>query len=185
MKQRVLTSIENLSKIVYSLLIWDNDMTTAQVCPAIFSLIFFLFPGFALSQFVGTSYIGAKMLVIQDLSYYELVYLFLGMFCQLHQTKRGGNNSVWTWLVSLPLETKLDCSERKKEATHLFWDLTDDQQLKPNIFPEQIWIIFLQKRWRKSDQRPRIPLKPMLPPLLLLYRYLSNWRSRSWKLLVN
>ena len=100
MKQRVLTSIENLSKIVYSLLIWDNDMTTAQVCPAIFSLIFFLFPGFALSQFVGTSYIGAKMLVIQDLSYYELVYLFLGMFCQLHQTKHGGNNSVWTWLVT-------------------------------------------------------------------------------------
>ena len=79
MKQRVLTSIENLSKIVYSLLIWDNDMTTAQVCPAIFSLIFFLFPGFALSQFVGTSYIGpcswSKIWAIMN-----LFIFFLGCF---------------------------------------------------------------------------------------------------------
>ena len=34
----------------------------------------------------------------------------------------------------------------------------------------------------KSYQRPLIPLNPMLPPLLLLNRYLSNWRSKSWKL---
>ena len=129
MKQRVLTSIENLSKIVYSLLIWDNDMTTAQVCPAIFSLIFFLFPGFALSQFVGTSYIGpcswSKIWAIMN-----LFIFFLGCFVSC--TKQSMEEitlyehdwSAYHWKLSW-----IVLNERKKPHI-FFWD----QQLKPNIF---------------------------------------------------
>ena len=154
-------------------------MTTAQVCPVIFCLIFFNFSSqdllwalmnlFFLGCFVKTCFTNNYPEGVEEITLYK--HDWSAYHCKLKSVGKR----------------KRDRSEGKKEATHLFWDLTDDQQLKPNIFVFNLFLkIFLQNIFEeKSDQRPRIPLKPMLPPLLLLYRYLSNWRRRSWKLIFN
>ena len=51
---------------------------------------------------------------------------------------------------------KRDRSEGKKEATHLFWDLTDDQQLKLNILRRKRFFLqqyFSSKNWIFSKEK--------------------------------
>ena len=132
------------------------------------------------------------MIMVHGSNRNELKNIFIFFcFCQKASQKGGGgNNSVWTWLVSLSLHWL------KRNQLNIFLMISSlSQRYEGKIYTffleifgyfwEKKLIFFLQKVQynvkEKSYRRPLIPLNPILPPLLLLYRYLSNCRSRSWK----